>query len=142
MVSIIPEYEEFETDVDEEVREEEQTSATWILNEDTKTIGAISDDREECVAQSIECALRTEQQEYEIYPIDYGSRLNEMIGDVKPQVYAEIELAVRECLAFDSRATSVGGFSFKDNGDNVSVSFRVDIDGDTIEIDKEVAVDG
>ncbi len=142
MASIVPEYDEFESDSLEEVREEEQTSATWILNEETKTIGAISDDKKECVIQSLKCALMTEQQEHEIYPIDYGSRLNEMIGDTKPQVYAEIECAVAECLEFDDRVNSVDSFSFSDHGDNVVVNFCVDIDGEEVEMSEEVVVSG
>ena len=142
---ILPEYEELEEDLlddEEEIEEEEETSTTWILNEDTKTIGALSDDREECIVQSAKCMLRTEQQEYEMYSIDYGSRLHEMIGDTKPHVFAEIELAVEECLSFDERIDSVGDFTFEDNGNDVAVRFSMQIsdseDAETME--EEVSV--
>lgn len=142
---VLPEYEELEEDLvdeDEEIVEEEETSTTWILNEDTKTIGALSDDREECIVQSAKCMLRTEQQEYEMYSIDYGSRLHEMIGDTKPHVFAEIEYAVRECLSFDERIESVNNFRFNDNGGDVAVSFSMQIsDSDvTEEMEEEVEI--
>ena len=142
---ILPEYEELEEDLvddEEEIEEEEETSTTWILNEDTKTIGALSDDREECIIQSAKCMLRTEQQEYEMYSIDYGSRLHEMVGDTKPHVYAEIELAVKECLSFDERIESASGFKFEDNGSDVAVRFNMQIsDSEDAEImEEEVSV--
>ena len=145
MASILPEYEELDEDLEEEDVEtetdEEETSTTWMLNEMTKTIGALSDDRKECVRQSAECMLRTEQGEYEMYSIDYGSRLNEMIGDTKPHVYAEIEYAIKECLSFDERIDSVGGFKFSDNGGDVAVSFNMNIsDAEPIEMEEEVSV--
>lgn len=141
-MAITPDYEEFETDEAEEIEEEEETSTTWILNESSKTIGALSEEREECIVQSAKCALRTEQQEYEIYPIDYGSRLHEMPGDTKPHVYAEIEGAIRECLDFDDRISSVGGFRFEDHGDDVAVTFDMEVNNETVQMEEEVSVDG
>lgn len=144
MASILPEYEELDEDLveeDEEVEAEEETSTTWILNEATKTIGALSDDRDECVIQSAKCMLQTEQQEYEIYPINYGSRLHEMIGDTKPHVYAEIEYAVKECLAFDERIEGASDFKFEDDGGDVAVRFNMQIsDSEDVEMEEEVSV--
>lgn len=139
---IIPDYEPIPSDEEEIVVEEEQTSNTWILNETSKTIGAISDDREECIVQSAKCALRTERQEYEMYSIDYGSTLHEKFGDTKPHVYAEIEQATKDCLDKDKRITGVSNFAFKDHGGNVEVTFDMSIDNETIQMEEEVNING
>ena len=128
-ISALPEYDEdlVEEEGEEEI-EEDEPDTTWILNEDTKTIGALSDDRETCVTQAAKIALRVEQQEYEMYDIDYGSRLNEMIGETRPHVYGEIEGAIRECLENDDRIDDVDNFVFEDDKGNVTVTFDMSID--------------
>lgn len=138
----IPEYLELETDDLDIVVEEEQTSNTWILNESSKTIGPISEDREECIVQSVKCALRTERQGYEMYPIDYGSDLHEKLGDTKPHVYAEIEFSIRECLKKDERINSVSNFKFEDHGGNITAKFDMDVSTETVQIEEEVNIDG
>lgn len=141
--SILPEYEEDMLDQEDVVPEDEiHPDTTWILNSDTKTIGALGDDRVECVAQAIRIALRVEQQEYEMYPIWYGSTLAEHLGETRPHVYAAIEQSIRECLATDDRVESVGDFRFEDNMGNIKVTFRVSVNGEDIEMTEEVETNG
>lgn len=142
-ISALPEYDEdlVEEEGEEEI-EEDEPDTTWILNEDTKTIGALSDDREVCVTQAAKIALRVEQQEYEMYDIDYGSRLNEMIGETRPHVYGEIEGAIRECLENDDRIDDVDNFVFEDDKGNVTVTFDMSIDENEVTMELEVDTNG
>lgn len=142
-ISALPEYDEdlVEEEGEEEI-EEDEPDTTWILNEDTKTIGALSDDREVCVTQAAKIALRVEQQEYEMYDIDYGSRLNEMIGETRPHVYGEIEGAIRECLENDDRIDDVDNFVFEDDKGNVTVTFDMTIDENEVAMELEVDTNG
>lgn len=142
-ISALPEYDEdlVEEEGEEEI-EEDEPDTTWILNEDTKTIGALSDDREACVTQAAKIALRVEQQEYEMYDIDYGSRLNEMIGETRPHVYGEIEGAIRECLENDDRIDDVDNFVFEDDKGNVTVTFDMTIDENEVAMELEVDTNG
>ena len=154
MSSILPEEEynellddELLDDEDDEEAEDEEEEelypdTTWILNEDNKTIGALQDDPIACVAQSLKLALRTEQQEYEMYPIWYGSTLNEAIGDTVPHVYAEIEDAITECAEQDSRIDSVDDFEFENDMGNIIVRFTVSIGGEEMEMELEVDTNG
>jgi len=142
-ISILPEYEEDVLDQENAIQGSEiYPDTTWILNEDTKTIGSLEDDRVKCVAQAIKIALRTEQQEYEMYPIWYGSTLNEHLGETRPHVYAAIERSVRDCLATDDRVESVENFTFADHMGNVIVTFHVSVNGEDIEIAMEVGTNG
>lgn len=142
-ISALPEYDEdlVEEEGEEEI-EEDEPDTTWILNEDTKTIGALSDDRGACVTQAAKIALRVERQEYEMYDIDYGSTLHEMIGETRPHVYGEIEGAIRECLEGDDRIDDVDNFVFDDDKGNVTVTFDMIIDEDDIGMELEVDTNG
>ena len=142
-ISILPEYEEDMLDEDDAPEEEQSmVDTTWILNEDTKTIGALSDDHEQCVAQAAKIAQRTEKQGYEMYGISFGSRLNELIGETKPHVYAAIEYAIRECLKEDDRIDAVSNFKFNDNFGNITVTFDMSVAGEEIEMVQEVDTNG
>lgn len=139
---MLPEYDEILTDEEDVVLEEGYPDTTWILDEATKTIKALSTDRTECITQSAWVALRTEQQEYEIYPITYGSTLHERFGDVKPHVYAEIENSIRKCLENDDRIESVDRFTFNDKAGNVDVAFDIDISTEIIRMEEVVNING
>lgn len=141
-ISILPEIDEDMRDLVEDApAEESYPDTTWILKDD-KTIGALSDDSTECIAQSIRVALRVEQQTYEMYPIWYGSTLHELLGRTRPHVYAAIEHAIRVCLENDSRIDGVSSFRFDDQMGNVAVSFTVSINGEDIEMETEVDTNG
>lgn len=140
--SILPEYEEDVLDQEEELDESAYPDTTWILNSDTKTIGALEDDREICVAQAARIALRVEQQEYEMYPIWYGSTLHEHLGETKPHVFAAIEHSIRECLSEDDRIESIDDFRFEDNMGDIRVYFKITVNGENIEMVTEVDTNG
>lgn len=141
--SILPEFEEdMLNQEDADLEDSVYPDTTWILNEETKTIGSLKDDRVECVAQAVKIALRTEQQEYEMYPIWYGSTLHEHLGETRPHVYAAIEDSIRRCLATDDRVESVDDFTFADNMGNVIVTFHISVNGEDIEIVQEVDTNG
>lgn len=140
--SILPEYEEDMLDLEDAAEDGVYPDTTWILNEETKTIGSLKDDRVECVAQAVKNALWTEQQEYEMYPIWYGSTLHEHLGETRPHVYAAIEDSIRRCLATDDRVESVDNFTFADNMGNVIVTFHISVNGEDIEMVQEVDTNG
>lgn len=141
-ISILPDIEEDLVDEEENQEEEAYPDTTWILNEDTKTIGALSDDHEACVTQAAKIAQYTAQQEHEMFSISFGSRLNELIGETRPHVYAAIEAAIRECLEEDDRIDGVGNFRFSDSMGNVKVNFDMYVSGEDIEMVTEVDTNG
>lgn len=140
--SVLPEVEEDSFDDESIVDEEIYPNTTWILNEEEKTIGATSDDLEVCARQAAKIALRTEQQVYEAYSIDFGSRLNELIGETAPHVYAEIEHAIRECVMNDDRVDGVSNFRFSNNEGDIMVRFDMSVSGEDIEMVTEVDING
>lgn len=119
----------------------EPTNRTWIMDEQSKTIRGISEVRTECISQAIINALRTEKANYEIYSTKYGSTLHEKYGDVKPHVYAEIELSIRKCLKNDDRIVSLENFSFEDRKGNIAVKFDAITTSEVITIEQEVRYD-
>lgn len=141
-ISIIPEVEEDFLDEEETTEEDTYVDTTWILNEETKTIGALSDDHEECVAQAAKIIQMTGQQQHEMFGISFGSVLNELIGETRPHVYAAIENAIRECLKEDDRIDGVSNFRFSDYLGNVTVNFNMTVSGEDIPMTTEVDING
>lgn len=120
---------------------EEPTNRTWIMDERSKTIREVSDDRRQCISQAIVNALRTEKESYEMYSAKYGSTLHTLYGDVKPLAYAEVELSIRKCLKNDDRIKSLENFTFEDKKGNVAVKFDAITTDGTITIEQEVRYD-
>lgn len=133
---MIPVFEEIPTDLD--IEEEEETSLTFRLNEDTKTIsGRING--VEAVKQAAVVALNTERMEHEIYGEDYGAELMELIGEPIPLVYVKIENTIKDTLMEDDRVKNVTGFSFEKTGNGVvTVSFLVETKHGDIAMEREV----
>lgn len=137
-MSITPDYIELAED-ELEVEEQESTTDTWELDENTKTIRAIMDDYTKCVVQSVKCAIRTEQNNYEMYSLLYGSSIHEHLGESKPHVYAEVEFAIRKCLANDERISKVENFEFEDRKGNILVRFDITVSDNVVQIEEEIA---
>lgn len=82
-------------------------------------------DELESLKQAVLCRLITEKGLYPIYSQNYGIPMNELIGQSAPLVYVFIASAITGTLLEDDRITSVYGFMFDTDRDNVTVSFYI-----------------
>lgn len=95
----------------------------------------------EAVKQMIYKTLMTDRYKFEIYNWNYGIELDDLIGQPKELVKAELPRRIEEALIIDDRVEEVTDFKFKDiDKTTLSVSFKVKTIFGDIEAEKEVSV--
>ena len=111
-----------------------QPSKTWIIDRSTMQV-ACMDDGLEAVRQAVEIALDVERFRWTIYSANFGSELDELIGQDEALITAEIPRLVEGALSQDDRVAQVEDYVFTRTGpDSMHVSFTVrTVYGDLIE---------
>ena len=111
-----------------------QPSKTWIIDRNTMQV-ACMDDGLEAVRQAVEIALDVERFRWTIYSANFGSELDELIGQDEALITAEIPRLVEGALSQDDRVVQVEDYIFTRTGpDSMHVSFTVrTVYGDLIE---------
>ena len=111
-----------------------QPSKTWIIDRNTMQV-ACMDDGLEAVRQAVEIALDVERFSWTIYSANFGSELDELVGQDEALITAEIPRLVEGALSQDDRIVQVDGYTFTRTGpDSMHVSFTVrTVYGDLIE---------
>lgn len=111
-----------------------QPSKTWIIDRNTMQV-ACMDDGLEAVRQAVEIALDVERFRWTIYSANFGSELDELIGQDEALITAEIPRLVEGALSQDDRVVQVDGYTFTRTGPaSMHVSFTVHtVYGDLIE---------
>lgn len=102
-----------------------QPSKTWIIDRNTMQV-ACMDDGLEAVRQAVEIALDVERFRWTIYSANFGSELDELIGQDEALITAEIPRLVEGALSQDDRVVQVEDYVFTRTGPNsMHVSFTV-----------------
>ena len=111
-----------------------QPSKTWIIDRSTMQV-ACMDDGLEAVRQAVEIALDVERFHWTIYSANFGSELDELVGQDEALITAEIPRLVEGALSQDDRIVQVDGYTFTRTGPaSMHVSFTVHtVYGDLIE---------
>lgn len=111
-----------------------QPSKTWIIDRNTMQV-ACMDDGLEAVRQAVEIALDVERFRWTIYSANFGSELDELVGQDEALITAEIPRLVEGALSQDDRIIQVEDYVFTRTGpDSMHVSFTVrTVYGDLIE---------
>lgn len=84
-------------------------------------------DEEQALSQFIVKALYTQRDYFGIYTLDYGSELEELIGEDVTKAYLESEVPrmVREALEVDDRIVNVEDVEVEIKGDSVYITLTV-----------------
>lgn len=102
-----------------------QPSRTWIIDRDTMQVAGM-DEGLEAVRQAVEIALDVERFRWTIYSANFGSELDELVGQDEALITAEIPRLVEGALSQDDRVLQVEGYTFTRTGpDSMHVSFTV-----------------
>lgn len=112
-----------------------QPSKTWIIDRNTMQVSCM-DAGLEAVRQAVEIALNVERYKWTIYSANYGSELNDLVGEDEAYIIAEIPRLVEGALSTDSRVVSVDDYVYKKTDTNsMTVSFTVHtVYGDLVEV--------
>lgn len=132
-MATLPEVVGFDTDI----VVASQPSKTWIIDRNTMQVSCM-DKGLEAVRQAVEIALNVERYKWTIYSANYGSELNDLVGEDEAYIIAEIPRLVEGALSTDSRVVSVDDYVYKKTDTNsMTVSFTVHtVYGDLVEVIK------
>ena len=130
-MATLPEVVGFDTDI----VVASQPSKTWIIDRNTMQVSRM-DKGLEAVRQAVEIALNVERYKWTIYSANYGSELNDLVGEDEAYIIAEIPRLVEGALSTDSRVVSVDDYMYKKTDTNsMTVSFTVHtVYGDLVEV--------
>lgn len=130
-MATLPEVVGFDTDI----VVASQPSKTWIIDRNTMQVSRM-DKGLEAVRQAVEIALNVERYKWTIYSANYGSELNDLVGEDEAYIIAEIPRLVEGALSTDSRVISVDDYVYKKTDTNsMTVSFTVHtVYGDLVEV--------
>ena len=130
-MATLPEVVGFDTDI----VVASQPSKTWIIDRNTMQVSCM-DSGLEAVRQAVEIALNVERYKWTIYSANYGSELNDLVGEDEAYIIAEIPRLVEGALSTDSRVVSVDDYVYKKTDTNsMTVSFTVHtVYGDLVEV--------
>lgn len=102
-----------------------QPSRTWIIDRDTMQVAGM-DEGLEAVRQAVEIALDVERFRWTIYSANFGSELDELVGQDEALITAEIPRLVEGALSQDDRVVQVEDYVFTRTGpDSMHVAFTV-----------------
>lgn len=102
-----------------------QPSKTWIIDRNTMQVSGM-DSGLESVRQAVEIALNVERFRWTIYDTNFGSELDDLIGEDEAYIMAEVPRIVESALSVDSRVVSVDNYDFKRiDRDSIAVTFAV-----------------
>ncbi|WP_433943600.1 DUF2634 domain-containing protein [Paenibacillus sp. SN-8-1] len=112
---------------------DEQPLKTYALDVQTGEMGGTVVGIE-AIKQFVIKAIRTARFRFAIYDDDYGSELDDLIGqNASVDVLAtEIPRVIEEAIIYDDRILDVYGFEIEQEADNLFVSFYVDTTISTI----------
>ena len=112
-----------------------QPSKTWIIDRNTMQVSCM-DKGLEAVRQAVEIALNVERYKWTIYSTNFGSELNDLVGEDEAYIIAEIPRLVEGALSPDSRVVSVDDYVYqKTDTNSMTVSFTVHtVFGDLVEV--------
>lgn len=130
-MATLPEVVGFDTDI----VVASQPSKTWIIDRNTMQVSCM-DKGLEAVRQAVEIALNVERYRWTIYSTNFGSELNDLVGEDEAYIIAEIPRLVEGALSPDNRVVSVDDYTYtRTDANSLTVSFTVHtVYGDFVEV--------
>ena len=102
-----------------------QPSLTWLIDKEQNQVSRM-DEGLEAVRQAVEIALSVERFRWQIYSINFGAELDDLIGDDEAYIVSELPRLIEEALSTDDRIRAVDDFSFsRTDGNSMTVTFAV-----------------
>lgn len=76
--------------------------------------------------QAVDIILQNERFEWQIYSSDFGSELEDLVGEEFDFIVSDLPRRIEDALSVDERILSVTNFSFINNG-NGTVTCKFDV---------------
>ncbi|MGO5676419.1 DUF2634 domain-containing protein [Bacillus subtilis] len=140
-MSLSPEIEFDDIEDDSEVIE---TSQTYKIDFENGRITNEIITGLEAIKQFVHLSLHTERYAYFVYSHDIGNELQDVLADYETtDAYKKMEIPrlIEEALIYDDRVSSVSNFEIEKQGESFRVSFTVETDEGTLEIEEVLGED-
>ena len=98
---------------------------TFLIDWSSKQISGM-DEGLPAMRQAVEIILQVERYKWQIYSSNFGSELEELVGDDPAYIESEIPRRVADAFSVDSRILGAKNFVFTQTGDVMTVTFDVD----------------
>ncbi|WP_339233420.1 DUF2634 domain-containing protein [Bacillus sp. FSL K6-1012] len=98
----------------------------------------------EAIKQFVYLSLHTERYAYSVYSHDIGNELQDVLADNETtDAYKKMEIPrlIEEALIYDDRISAVTDFEIDKQGESFRVSFTVETDEGTLEIEEVLGED-
>ncbi len=122
-----------------EFEEQRQPSYTFKLDINRGRVKGMTDEVD-AMLQAIHLMLYVERYQYPVYSYNYGTELEDLIGQPKDYVMSEVKRRITEALTQDDRINGVDNWGFETSKKAVIVSFTVHTIYGDVETTKEVPV--
>lgn len=99
--------------MEEEIEIVSEPTKTWIIDKDSGRIAGI-DEGIKAMMQAVEIILNTQRFKWQIYTANFGTELEDLPGNDRAYIEAEILRRVEDALSVDDRIESVLDFAFSE----------------------------
>ena len=140
-MALSPEIEFEDIEDDSEVIE---TSQTYKIDLEYGRITHVIITGLEAIKQFVYLSLHTERYAYSVYSHDIGNELQDVLADNETtDAYKKMEIPrlIEEALIYDDRISAVTDFEIEKQGESFRVSFTVETDEGTLEIEEVLGED-
>ena len=111
--------------LDVSLRHTEQPTNTFLIDWSSGQISGM-DEGLEAMRQAVEIVLQNERFRWQIYDSNFGTELEDLIGEEYDYIVSEFPRRIEEAFSMDSRILSIENFQFAEQGSGkVTVSFDV-----------------
>ena len=93
----------------------EQPTNTFLIDWTSRQIVGM-DDGLAAMRQAVEIILQNERFRWQIYSSDFGSELEELVGEEYDYIVSDLPRRIEEAFSADSRILSVENFNFSESG--------------------------
>lgn len=103
----------------------EKPTNTFIIDWSARQISGM-DSGLAAMRQAVEIILQNERFRWQIYSSNFGSELEDLVGEEYDYIISELPRRIEEALSSDKRILSVENFAFSEPGrDSISCHFEV-----------------
>ena len=111
--------------LDVSLKHTEQPTNTFLIDWSSGQISGM-DEGLKAMRQAVEIVLQNERFRWQIYDSNFGTELEDLIGEEYDYIVSELPRRVEEAFSMDSRILSIENFQFAEQGSGkVTVSFDV-----------------
>ena len=111
--------------LDVSLKHTEQPTNTFLIDWSSGQISGM-DEGLKAMRQAVEIVLQNERFRWQIYDSNFGTELEDLIGEEYDYIVSELPRRIEEAFSMDSRILSIENFQFVEQGSGkVTVSFDV-----------------